>query len=125
MEKRKYTPVQLQNAVSDVKRRRLTLSKAAQEYDIPKQTLDDHIKGRVTQHRRGAPATLTEIEEEALAEYVALLSYRGFPMTRHDLRTFIQDMTKDRPTKFSAKGPADQWFRGFFARHPQLTVKKH
>lgn len=45
MSKRKYDLDTLQQAVSTVKQGRLTVSKAAEEFGVPRKTVDNHVKG--------------------------------------------------------------------------------
>ena len=71
LRKKDYTPVQLQNSIADVNRKRNSISMASNEYGIPRQTLSDHFKGQVQHYRPKPPATFDEVEEEALASYCA------------------------------------------------------
>lgn len=65
----KYTEEQLQNAVEAVKSGGMSLRKAACQYNIPRGTLFDKVKGRTPLKRKfGRDPYLTESEEKAIVE---------------------------------------------------------
>ena len=42
----------------------------ARNFDIPANTIADHVNGRVLQRKKGPPTVLTQSEERALEEYI-------------------------------------------------------
>lgn len=93
-EKKGYGPDQLRSAISLVKQNRMTVAAAAREFNIPDSTLRDHVNGKVTYERKGPPSILSCDQETAIVDYAKNLSWRGFPVTRCEVRSLIQDLTK-------------------------------
>ena len=58
----------------------MTVSGAAKQFQVPRKTLDDRIKGRVEHGSRPGPPTALSAEEEgALAAYLLYMAKHGFP----------------------------------------------
>ena len=67
----------------------LTVSAAARMCAVPRQTLDDQIKGRVFHGTSPGSSTILSCDEEAsLVSYVLYMAYRGFPLTRRMVIVF-------------------------------------
>jgi hypothetical protein len=72
----------------------------------------------------GPPRMLSDEEETILVKYCLFMASMGFPLTREILRCYIREMVRrsDAQTLFNMdKGPSNQWYRKFFARHPEVT----
>ena len=127
MQKRKYDQDTLLQAVSAVKQGRLTVSKAAEEFSVPRKTVDNHVKGVYKKHAHGPERMITEEEETAIVNYIKYMSRQGFPLTRAILRTYIISLCKSKESTslFNLeKGPSDKWFQAFVKRHPELTERE-
>ena len=71
------------SAMDAVKSGRFTITAAATQFSVPRKTLDDRIKGRVTHSSKpGVSTALTSIEEESLVSYLIYMANRGFPLKR-------------------------------------------
>jgi len=57
--RRQYSQEELQAAVSAVKQSRLTCSKAARDYNIPRKTISDSVAGRYNKNSPGPDTMLT------------------------------------------------------------------
>jgi len=115
-DERQYTSETVKEAVSAVNQKRLNVSKAAKEFNIPRKTLDDHVKGKVRNKKPVPNAQLTVEENNALVDYMKYMANRGFPMTRNIVRQFVISVVREsgRETRFNLdKGPSDKWFRKF------------
>ena len=83
-----YTKETLQAAMS--------VRKSAIGHGVPRKTLEDHVKGRVSMKPPGPALQLNEEEEVALVNYIKYMSRQGFPMTRDIIRKFIGAIFKKR-----------------------------
>ena len=78
-----------------VKSGRFTTTAAATQFSVPRKTLDDRIKGRVTHGSKpGVSTALTYIEEESLVSYLIYMANRGFPLTRTMVKAFARSIAK-------------------------------
>ena len=121
-----YLIEDIKTAVQSVKTARLTLSQAAREYGIPRQTLSDHVN-KGLQYTPGRERMLNDQEEQALVNYSTYMASHGFPLSRKRARCYVMEIVKlsGRPSLFNIdKGPSDEWFRKFISRHPELSEKK-
>ena len=58
---------------------------------VPRRTLDDRIRGRVSNGSLPGPSTvLTKEEEDGLVAYLLYMADREFPLTRRLLRGQLQ-----------------------------------
>jgi transposase-like protein len=122
--RKRYNEDNLQQAVKEVKENRMTLGEAAREFQVPKTTLFDRVKERVTD-KSGRPTVLSEMEEQYLVERLIVLGDWGFPVSRRDLRTLIKNYLdgQGRTTRFPDNFPGKDFVTGFLARHKELTVR--
>ena len=100
---------------------------AATQFQVPRKTLDDRVKGRV-QHgaKPGAGTALTVEEEGALASYLLYMAERGFPLTFNMARAFTWAVSLRAGTQArfnNETGPGKNWWRGFRSRHPELSLR--
>ena len=79
-----YSEEAMATAVFAVKSRGFRVARAAREFSVPRKTLDDRVKGKISlTAERGRPKSLSEDEEDALKEYLLYMSSHGFPFTRY------------------------------------------
>ena len=99
----RYSQENLLAAVKEVKEKRMSLGQAAKEFQVPKITLWDRVKDRVSD-QLGRPTVLSKMEEQILVERALILGEWGFPLTRRDLRILIKAYL-DRQGKTTRKEP--------------------
>ena len=84
------------SAMDAVKSGRFTITAAATQFSVPRKTLDDRIKGRVTHGSKpGVSTALTSIEEESLVSYLIYMANRGFPLTRTMVKALLGQLQRD------------------------------
>ena len=105
----------------------MTVSGAAKQFQVPRKTLDDRIKGRVEHGSRPGPPTALSAEEEgALAAYLLYMAEHGFPLSSNMAMGFawaisVRSGTQERFN--SETGPGKHWWRSFRSRHPELVLR--
>ena len=121
-----YQLEDIKAAVQSVNAAKLTITQAAREYKVPRQTVSDHVHKEM-KYTTGNDRMLNDEEEEALVGYCKYMASHGFPLSRKRARCYVIEIVKvsGRQTLFNMeKGPSDQWFRKFIERHPELSEKK-
>jgi hypothetical protein len=99
MTKRKqYDGEQMERAISAVKQKKMKIRLAAKEFQVPKSTLSDKLKGRYKGMKPGPRTELTDEEEKALVHFLLYMANQGFPLTRSMTRCFIIDIIKQSGT---------------------------
>ena len=73
----------------------LSLRQAAEEYQIPKSTIQDHVSGKVLSGSKSGQKYLTDEEEEELVTFLLETAKIGFPRTRKEVILIVQ-ATVDR-----------------------------
>ena len=115
---REYTQSHLEQACKAV-REGLSVRRAAEEYQIPKSTIEDHISGKVLSGSKSGQRYLSEQEEEELVTFILEAAKIGFTCTRKDIMSLVQ-------TTVNAKGKnitiSSGWWDGFKRRHPQVSL---
>ena len=79
----KWTRLQLEAAVQKVKKREITLNKAARVYNIPPTTLHRHVHATQTKVGAGRQTILTREEEEEIV-YTCLVAKFYLEYTRNN-----------------------------------------
>ena len=106
---REYTQSHLEQACKAV-REGLSVRRAAEEYQIPKSTIQDHISGKVLSGSKSGQRYLSEQEEEELVTFILEAAKIGFTCTRKDIMSLVQ-------TTVNAKGKnitiSSGWWDGF------------
>ena len=116
------------SAMEAVKASQFTIAAAASRFSVPRKTLDDRIKGKVTHGSKpGVSTALTHIEEDALVSYLIYMANRGFPLTRTMVKAFAWSIAKrsGQCDRFNLEyGPGEKWWTLFKQRHPQLALRR-
>ena len=104
-----------------------TVSEASRQFNVPRKTLDDRVKGRVQHGSNPGPNTaLTAEEEKALVAYLFHMAERGFPLAVNMAQAFAWAVSfrSGSNSRFNEDtGPGKHWWRNFRARHPELTLR--
>ena len=93
-------------AMNDVKE---TIYSAAKKHNVPRRTLDDRLKGRVSHGTNPGPKkVLTSEEEGALVAYLKHMASCGFPLTLTMTKAFAWAIAirSGKAERFSDTGPS-------------------
>jgi len=90
----KYTKNSLSQAMASVRRGHLTISKAAQEFGIPRTNLHDHCKNPDLVSKKGPAKQLTEEETQGLINFALYCAGQRMPLTRDQARLYIQEIVR-------------------------------
>lgn len=129
--KQKYSPEDLENALSAVKEGRLSQKGASRVYNVPRATLILKLKGWKSRKttsvdcKLGRPVELGEEVEQKLADHIKTMSRWGFGLTRKEIITLVATYVQKNHIKnrFKAGIPGKDWFSAFSHRH-RLSCKK-
>lgn len=115
----------MNKAIRQVQSHKMSVREAALEYGVKKSTLQDRVREKVTD-KLGRPTVLEREEEIILVERLVLMARWGFPLTCKDLRMLVKEYldSTGRKTRFGDSNmPGPDFVKGFFRRHPSLTVR--
>jgi hypothetical protein len=120
----KYRPQDLEQAITAVKDKIMTIREAAKHYEVPRTTIQDRLTEK-SGDKLGRPTELTEVEESVIVERLLVMGRWGFPLNRHDLAHLIKSYLDrlGKSTRFVDNMPGPDFTKGFLKRHPQLTVR--
>ena len=126
--RKKWKDEDMEKALEVVQKSQATVSGAAKQFDVPRKTLDDRVKGRVFHGTKsGLGTVLTSAEEDILCNYLIYMAERGFPLTRKIVMAYAWALAKKsgKADRFNQEvGPGDHWWSHFRRRHPQITMRK-
>ena len=102
----------------------LTQYRAAKQYNIPKQTISDRLKGGSS--KQGRPPKLTAEEEGLIAEICLSFSDWGMGLGKKDVIAIVADYLKEnnKGDLFLNGVLGRYWWRNFIKRNPQLSLRK-
>ena len=124
--RRQYDPGLVDNVAGLIRSGSISIRRAAEVYGIPRSTLHDRVQGKYNGNTKsGAKPVLTEAEEKRLADWIILMSKIGYGRTRKELVLTVKRILDDdgRPNPFKNNKPGKDWLKGFFKRHPQLSIR--
>ena len=114
-------------AISAVCDRKLSITQAAQSFNVPRKTLDDRIKNKVVHGTHPGPSTvLTSKEEDAFVSYLLYMAQHDYPLTRTLTKVLAWAIAvrSGKDGCFGKEGPSEHWWTGFRQHHPELTLRK-
>ncbi|KAJ3453223.1 hypothetical protein MRS44_018878 [Fusarium solani] len=100
--------------------KKLTIRAAAKVYNIPRTTLARRRDGRPAR-RDTLPNSrkLTELEEDAIVQYILELCERSFPPRLRDVKDMANQLLRAR----DASGVGKNWASSFVRRRPELRTR--
>ena len=76
-------------AMESVSSGKVTVTAASREFNVPRKTIDDRVKEKVTHGKKpGVNTVLTTQEEESQAKHLIYMAECGFPLTRTMVKAF-------------------------------------
>ncbi|KAJ8369661.1 hypothetical protein SKAU_G00096890 [Synaphobranchus kaupii] len=89
-----------------------------QIHQVPRQTLQDRVSGRVVHGSRSGGATMLSPEDEnSLVQYCLYCAPRGFPLTHRVLAAFATALRRKRHPGGNIPKLGKTWWRNFRARY--------
>lgn len=124
-----YTLEDLQNAVADVSTNNLTYRQASARYGVPVSNIFNRIKGRKIAEGKVGSGRKCELQphvEDDIAKCLEERAKMGYPCSKDELLQLIQNYVLENKikTRFKDGKPGHDWYIGFMARHPRLSLKK-
>ena len=89
---KKYSEA-LRRAISVLKRKELSISRAAKEFNIPRMTVNDRVKNLDIGPKKGLQKQLTK-EKDSLVSYVLYMAGQGCTLTRRMIRCYVQEIVR-------------------------------
>lgn len=120
-----YSEQAMKLAIEAVKRGESALS-VSKQFNVPRSTLVNKIKGKSPVGRRMGPAPIFgDKGEEMLVNWIKGLAVRGFPIWKEDLVCSVEQIIKDLklPNNFTNNRPGRKWLFLFFKRHPECAMR--
>ena len=89
----------------------------ARNFDIPANTLIDHMHGRILQRKKGPSTMLIHREEKALEEYILKMQEYAYPLSMDQFRLKVAEMGQERITPFCDGTLENGWIKWFKKQH--------
>jgi len=129
---RKWSEVQMKQAVADVMNNGWSVRHSANVHCVPRLTLWHHVIGsrcgKPSAKKLGQSPVLTAAQEDELVEVIKDMVRRLFGLSQMDVRRLVSSYCKMNhvANNFSEKhhSAGGDWFKAFLRRHPDLTIRK-
>ena len=121
-----YNQSDLDQALTFLREKRMSVRAASRQFNIPKTTLFDKLHGRVADNAKaGRPTVLTYSEEVELVDWVVKMCKIGYGRTKQELLLTVKKMLdfEGRQSRFKNNLPGKQWFYDFVKRHQVLSIR--
>ena len=111
----------MKKALEVVQKNELSIRKAAELHGVPKTTLHDRVLGKLKNDGCSGPSKhLTVQEEEELVNFLYRCARIGYPCTRKQVLTIVQEHLIK---KGSSKVVTNGWWQRFRKRHENLSLR--
>lgn len=121
-----YSEENLRKALEEVKNG-AKIRETCRAYGVPRSTLQDRIKGRVSDKPRkmGPDPFLTLESEKRIVDWLIQLAKCGFPIKKQELLNTVQKIVLEEKvtTPFKNGKPGQRWYSSFLLRHPQISAR--
>ena len=107
-------------ACEAVSSRTLSLRRAEEHFGVPKSTIHDRINKKVATSTPGPEKYLSTIEEEELAHFLIGCAAIGYPRTRADVVSIVEQHLRKKGIK---KEVTYGWWQRFRERQRQITLR--
>ena len=108
-------------AMEEVAKCKMSIREAATRYNIPKSTLGDRITGRVQHGALSGPKSyLSSQEESELATFLTRCAAIGYPKTRHEVISLVQEIVDSKGIDSTV---SSGWWQAFCKRNPNITLR--
>lgn len=118
----------LEKAVLEIKKNRLSIRKAAQQYSLCPSTISRYLKKEEStgEGAYGGQTVLTAQEEQMLVDGLLLAAEWGMPFHRNDIKLIVKGFLDGQPRKgnrFKKNYPGNDWYISFLKRHTVLSSR--
>ncbi|RNA36911.1 tigger transposable element-derived 6 [Brachionus plicatilis] len=115
---KKYKPQDLTDAIKSVTENRLNPTQASTYYNVPRQTIVNHLNGRYASTKTGRPTIFSVQEEEFLVNIIEKIGEWGFYLDRNSLKDIVKNFAifRNKTCHFKSGVPGDDWVYNFKAR---------
>ena len=131
-ERSKWLESNLNKAMKNVKKKNLSIRKAAAFYNVPKSTLERHVNANVknpgtTSLGNFKPALSPSLDNQ-LVEHAKKLQDMFFGLTSESLHVLAFDIAKanhfDMPFNSAIQKAGKYWLAAFLKCHPELSIRQ-
>ena len=100
---------------------RMTVRRAAEAYQVPKSTLQDHLSGRVAAGAKsGPPKYLSDVEEEELGNFLIGSARIGYARSKKQVLAIVQNVVAKKGLNVVV---SHGWWESFQRRHSNVTIR--
>ena len=99
----------------------MTVRRAAETFQVPKSTLQDHLSGRVASGARsGPPKYLSDYEEEELVNFLVESARIGYARSKKQVLAIVQGVVAKKGLNVVV---SIGWWGSFQRRHSDVTIR--
>lgn len=130
----KWSVQDMLEAIQKVRNNELSVRQAAEQYNVPKSTLQRRVKNRnkiVTENEKYLGRfrkVFSDEQENEIVEYIFEMEKRFFGITYKELRHLAFDFAhaNNIPTTFNkdTRMASKKWMYGFLSRHRNVSLRK-
>ena len=112
----------MEKAYEAVMKHTLGVRRAADEYCVPRSTLQDHVSGKVPFGCKSGPRRyLNTVEELKLVSFIKGCSSIGYSRTRKQVIGIVQNVVDKKDIKVTV---SESWWKSFQRRHKDLVLRE-
>ena len=121
-----WDPESMAKAMNAVISKKMWVNKAAEQFDMPKTTLNDRISGRVKHGAKlSPPGFLTPEEDQELVDFLVECCKMGNGKTKREVIDCVKRLVEKKRAKEGLqmiKCNGEGWWYKFMKRHSELSL---
>ena len=122
--RKQWTDESMRSAIDAVKGGQ-KIWRAAKQHNVPRQTLQDRINGRVVHGTNPGPKPyLSRVEETELAEFLVDTAKAGYGKSRKQVQMIATNVVHDKQRMSPSRRVSNGWYYRFMQRQNHLTLRK-
>lgn len=112
-------------AVQSVRSGKLSIRKAAAEFNVPKSSLGNRVNGRVEHGKKNGPDTLLDPADEAklAAFHLTYVSKHRYGRSREIVMRMATHMAEKQGKQVKGRCVSEKWWQNFLKRHPEVSKR--
>lgn len=112
-------------AVQSVRSGKLSIRKAAAEFNVPKSSLGNRVNGRVEHGKKNGPDTLLDPADEAklAASHLTYVSKHGYGRSKEIVMRMATHMAEKRGKQVKGGCVSEKWWQNVLKRHPEVSKR--
>jgi hypothetical protein len=99
-----------------------SLRRASRSWNLPMNSLIDHLHGKTKSRKMGPRGLLTKKEYAVMITWTLTMQECGLSISLQQLKMIVTELTQTRAISFQDGIPCNSWWYWFKHKHPKVDI---